>query len=82
VGIPHFFENRYTDINNPKKPRVWRLLLERDTWIYLFPALTKEQQKDPKARPPVIAVQQIEILTVSSATAILDASSGSATEVV
>ena len=48
----------YTDINNPKEPRVWRLLLERGNWIYLFPALTTEQQKDPKARPPVIAVQQ------------------------
>ena len=48
----------YTDINNPKEPRVWRLLLERGNWIYLFPALTKEQQKDPKARPPVMAVQQ------------------------
>ena len=40
------------------KPRVWRLLLERGNWIYLFPALTTEQQKDPKARPPVIAIQQ------------------------
>ena len=48
----------YTDINNPKEPRVWRLLLERGSWIYLFPALTKEQQKDPNAHPPVIAVQQ------------------------
>jgi hypothetical protein len=48
----------YTDINNPKEPRVWRLLLARGNWIYMFPALTKKQQKDPKARPPVIAVQQ------------------------
>ena len=40
------------------KHRVWRLLLERGNWIYLFPALTTEQQKDPKARPPVIAIQQ------------------------
>ncbi|MEG4803517.1 hypothetical protein QUB63_22410 [Microcoleus sp. ARI1-B5] len=48
----------YTDINNPKEPRVWRLLLERGNWIYLFPALTKEQQKDPKVRPPVMAIQQ------------------------
>lgn len=47
-----------TDINNPKEPIVWRLLLERGNWIYLFPALTKEQQKDPKARPPVMAIQQ------------------------
>jgi hypothetical protein len=48
----------YTDINNPQEPRVWRLLLERGNWIYLFPALTKEQQKDPNARPPVMAIQQ------------------------
>jgi hypothetical protein len=48
----------YTDINNPKEPRVWRLLLERGNWIYLFPALTKKQQKDPNARPPVMAIQQ------------------------
>ncbi len=48
----------YTDINNPKEPRVWRLLLERGNWIYLFPALTTEQQTNPKARPPVMAIQQ------------------------
>lgn len=48
----------YTDINNPKEPRVWRLLLERGNWIYLFPALTNEQQKDPNARPLVMAIQQ------------------------
>ncbi|MEG4208479.1 hypothetical protein [Microcoleus sp. S13_B4] len=47
-----------TDTSNPKEPRVWRLLLERGNWIYLFPALTKEQQTNPKARPPVIAIQQ------------------------
>jgi hypothetical protein len=47
-----------TNIDNPKQPRVWRLLLERSNWIYLFPALTTEQQKDPQSRPPVIAVQQ------------------------
>ncbi|MCC3410694.1 MULTISPECIES: hypothetical protein [unclassified Microcoleus] len=48
----------YTDINNPKEPRVWRLLLERGNWIYLFPDLTTEQQKKQKARPLVIAIQQ------------------------
>ncbi|MEG3871316.1 hypothetical protein [Microcoleus sp. Z1_B5] len=45
-------------LEKSKEPLVWRLLLERGNWIYLFPALTKEQQKDPKARPPVIAIQQ------------------------
>jgi hypothetical protein len=47
-----------TDTYDSKQPRVWRLLLERGSWIYLFPALTTEQQKDPQSRPPVIAVQQ------------------------
>ncbi len=47
-----------TDTSNSKEPRVWRLLLERGNWIYLFPALTNEQQKDPKVRPPVMAIQQ------------------------
>jgi len=47
-----------TDATNPNKPRIWRLLLQRGNWIYLFPALTKADQKDPNARPPVVAVQQ------------------------
>lgn len=62
IGDAGLFEDLskrdYTDINNPKEPRVWRLLLERGSWIYLFPALTTEQQKDPKVRPPVMAIQQ------------------------
>ncbi|XZN93575.1 MAG: hypothetical protein ACM65M_12470 [Microcoleus sp.] len=47
-----------TDTSNSKEPRVWRLLLERGNWIYLFPALTTEQQKNPQSRPPVMAIQQ------------------------
>jgi len=45
-------------LEKSKEPLVWRLLLERGNWIYLFPALTKDQQTNPKARPPVIAIQQ------------------------
>jgi len=48
----------FNHINNSQEPIVWRLLLDRGNWIYLFPALTKEQQKDPNARPLVVAVQQ------------------------
>ncbi|MCC3404818.1 MAG: hypothetical protein JGK17_04350 [Microcoleus sp. PH2017_10_PVI_O_A] len=48
----------FNHINNSKEPIVWRLLLDRGNWIYLFPALTKAQQKDPNARPLVVAVQQ------------------------
>jgi len=47
-----------TDATNSKEPRIWRLLLQRGNWIYLFPALTQADQKDPNARPPVVAVQQ------------------------
>lgn len=47
-----------TETSNPKEPRVWRLLLERGNWIYLFPSLTKADKEDPNARPPVVAVQQ------------------------
>jgi len=48
----------FNHINNSKEPIVWRLLLDRGNWIYLFPALTNEQQKDLKARPFVVAIQQ------------------------
>ncbi|MEH2214032.1 hypothetical protein [Nostoc sp.] len=43
-------------ISNPKQPRVWRLLLERGGWIYLFRALP------PNAKPDellsVLAIQE------------------------
>ncbi len=56
--VGRFTDLSTRDFNNPKEPRVWRLLLERGNWIYLFPALTTEQQKKHKARPLVIAIQQ------------------------
>ncbi len=61
----------FNHINNSKEPIVWRLLLDRGNWIYLFPALTKAQQKDPNARPLVVAVHQsqsgAQLLIVSPA---------------
>ncbi|WP_293132417.1 hypothetical protein [Microcoleus sp. bin38.metabat.b11b12b14.051] len=50
----------FNHINNSQEPIVWRLLLHRGNWIYMFPTLTKSQQKDPKTRPLVVAVQQSE----------------------
>jgi hypothetical protein len=44
-----------TDISNPNKPRVWRLLLKGDGYSYLFPALPK---KDPKLTIPVAIVYE------------------------
>jgi hypothetical protein len=44
------------DISNPKQPRVWRLLLERGGWIYLF------RELPPNAKfneiPSVLAIQE------------------------
>ena len=47
-----------TDISNPKQPRVWRLLLERGGWIYLFQALPPNAKANE--RPLVLAIQEGE----------------------
>lgn len=44
------------DTTNPNQPRVWRILLERGGWIYLFQALPPNPQANQ--RPLVLAVQQ------------------------
>ncbi len=43
-------------ITNPKQPRVWRLLLERGGWIYLFRALPPNAK--PNEIPSVLAIQE------------------------
>ncbi|BAY19763.1 hypothetical protein NIES21_56280 [Anabaenopsis circularis NIES-21] len=45
-----------TDVSNPQQPRVWRLLLERSGWIYLFSTLPPNAP--PNNRPAVIAIQE------------------------
>lgn len=37
-----------------KEPRVWRLLIENNNWIYCFPALESDAGK--KQVPPVLAI--------------------------
>ncbi|MBW4615481.1 MAG: hypothetical protein KME21_19825 [Desmonostoc vinosum HA7617-LM4] len=44
------------DISNSKQPRVWRLLLERGGWIYLFRALSPNAKSNEI--PFVLAIQQ------------------------
>lgn len=55
------------DTTNPKQPIVWRLLIENDNWIYLFPAMPSEAK--PNQRPPVLAVNkgdgQVQLLILS-----------------
>ncbi|MDZ8092588.1 MAG: hypothetical protein RM049_18975 [Nostoc sp. DedQUE04] len=46
------------DISNPQQPRVWRLLLERGGWIYLFRALPSNAKSGEI--PSVLAIQESE----------------------
>lgn len=54
-----FDDVRTTELNdfyNQEEPRVWRLLLKQDSWIYLIRTLPSNS--DRKRRPPVLAIQK------------------------
>lgn len=54
-GFEDFKGKENNDVYNPDNPeRVWRLLLERDGWIYLLPTTPGQENLDKS--PPVIAV--------------------------
>lgn len=46
------------DTTNPDQPRVWRLLIQNNGWIYIFPALPSDAK--PNQRPPLLAVNAEE----------------------
>ncbi|MDZ8185302.1 MAG: hypothetical protein RMX96_10665 [Nostoc sp. ChiSLP02] len=52
---------------NPKQPIVWRLLIENNNWVYLFPAMPADAKRDQ--RPPVLAINtsdgQVQVLILS-----------------
>ena len=52
-----------TDITDPKNPRVWRLLLEKDGRFYLFYNLPANAPKDQ--RPLVLALKEGQMLILS-----------------
>ena len=60
IGDKRRFDDlRKQDINNfldPKEPTVWRLLVETNGWIYVFPALPANSQ--PERRPPILAIRE------------------------
>ncbi|OCQ95598.1 hypothetical protein BCD67_10260 [Oscillatoriales cyanobacterium USR001] len=61
IGDRGLFNKLYTTeetdiVTNPEKPIIWRLLLERSGWIYLFKALPKDAKDD--SRPLVLAIQE------------------------
>ncbi len=62
IGDRGLFDNlrgrEDNDTSNQKQPRVWRLLLERGNWIYVFPALPPKAKLNE--RPLVLAIQENE----------------------
>ena len=54
-----FDDVRGTELNdfyNREQPRVWRLLIEQESWIYLIRTLPSDAEV--KTRPPVLAIQK------------------------
>jgi len=52
-----------TNFKDPQNPRVWRLLLEKDGWFYLFYNLPANAPKDQ--RPLVLALKDGQMLILS-----------------
>lgn len=52
-------ETEQTDTTLTENPIIWRLLLERGGWIYLFKALPANAK--PDSRPAVIAIQESQL---------------------
>lgn len=61
------FGQETNDTTNPKQPIVWRLLIENDNWVYLFPAMPPGAK--PNQRPPLLAVNtgdgRVQLLILS-----------------
>ncbi|MCC5638435.1 hypothetical protein LC593_21870 [Nostoc sp. CHAB 5844] len=61
------FGREINDTTNPKQLLVWRLLIENDNWVYLFPAMSRKAK--PNQSPPVLAVNkgdgQVQLLILS-----------------
>ena len=55
--------NDRTDNNDPENPRIWRLLLKQDGWLYLFYNLPPNAPLDQ--RPLVLALKENQILILS-----------------
>ena len=53
-----------TDISNPEKPRVWRLLIDRDGYFYIFPALPNQDRN--LSVPVLIIYESSEQMTILS----------------
>jgi hypothetical protein len=61
------FGRETNDTSNPKEAIIWRLLIENNNWVYLFPAMSPDAK--PNQRPPVLAVNtgdgRVQLLILS-----------------
>ena len=61
------FGRETNDTTNPNQPIVWRLLVENNNWVYLFPTLPPTATANQ--RPPVLAINtgddQVQLLILS-----------------
>lgn len=61
------FGRETNDTTNPNQPIVWRLLVENNNWVYLFPTLPP--QATANQRPPVLAINtgdgRVQLLILS-----------------
>jgi hypothetical protein len=55
------------DSTDPKQPIVWRLLIESNDWVYVFPSMPSDAQFNQ--RPPVLAINTgdggVQLLIIS-----------------
>jgi hypothetical protein len=55
------------DLTDPQKPIIWRLLIESNDWVYVFPSMPSDAQFNQ--RPPVLAINRgdggVQLLIIS-----------------
>ena len=55
------------DLTDPQKPIIWRLLIESNDWVYVFPSMPSDAQFNQ--RPPVLAINTgdggVQLLIIS-----------------
>lgn len=61
------FGRETNDTTNPNQPIVWRLLVENNNWVYLFPTLPPKATTNQ--RPPILAINtgdgRVQLLILS-----------------
>ncbi len=63
IGDPKLWEQveNTASLSDSETDRVWRLLIERDRWIYIFRTLKPCSSCDPRERPLVVAIRDSDL---------------------